>query len=69
MVQGLVNAVGSSIVVWSIKLVVSTTSVSPSQCPMESPNQWRTFDGRAAIATRAYTESPFPPFLTADFNP
>ena len=31
---------------WSLKLVVSTTSVSPSQCPTESPSHCRMFSGR-----------------------
>ena len=32
----------------SVKFVVSTTSVLPSQWPRESPSHWRTVDGRCA---------------------
>ena len=33
----------------SVKFVVSTTSVWPSQWPRESPSHWRTVDGRCGL--------------------
>ena len=38
--------------VLSVKFFVSTTSVSPSQRPRESPTHWRTFGGRCVRPSR-----------------
>ena len=43
--------------VLSPKLVVSTTSASPSQCPTESPSHFRTVGGRCSLFMRTMRAS------------